>query len=415
MLAQSDPQVWEFYKKEWRRQEEGLELIPSENYASLDVMAAAGGIFTNKYSEGYPKKRYYGGNEYIDEVELLAISRACSLFGAPFANVQPHAGSQANMAAYFALLSPGDTVMGLNLSQGGHLTHGSPVNFSGKWYKIVPFSLHPETHLLDFDEIARLADEHKPKMIIAGFTAYPRQVDFSKFAKIAKESSALLLADMSHVAGLVAGGAHPSPVGHADVITSTTHKTLRGPRGAFILSPDEETAKRIDKAVFPGLQGGPLENMIMAKAVCFHEAAKPQFKQYAKQIVKNAKALASALTSLGFVLVSGGTDTHLILIDLRSKNLTGKEAQIALDAAGITGNKNTIPNDPQSPFITSGLRIGTPALTTRGMKEKEMAMVAHWMDEVLKSPNDEAVRAKVKAEIKRMTKDFPIYPGLIKE
>mgnify|MGYP001597917303 CR=1 FL=1 len=415
MLSQSDPQVWDFYKKEWRRQEEGLELIPSENYASLDVMAAAGGIFTNKYSEGYPKKRYYGGNEFIDEVEILAIERAKSLFSAQFANVQPHAGSQANMAAYFALLQPGDTLMGLNLSQGGHLTHGSPVNFSGKMYKIVPFNLHPETNLLDYEEIARLADQHKPKMIIAGFTAYPRQVDFSKFAKIARSVDAKLMADMSHVAGLVAGGVHPSPIGSADVTTSTTHKTLRGPRGAFILSPSEETAKLVERAVFPGLQGGPLENMIMAKAVAFHEAAKPEFKAYANQIVKNAKALAAALSDLGFVLVSGGTDTHLILIDLRSKNLTGKEAQIALDAAGITGNKNTIPNDPQSPFITSGLRIGTPALTTRGMKEKEMGMVAHYIDEVLKSPADEGVRAKVKAEIKKMTKDFPIYPGLIKE
>lgn len=415
MLSTSDPQIWEFYKKEWRRQEEGLELIPSENYASPDVMAAAGGIFTNKYSEGYPKKRYYGGNEWIDEVELLAIERAKSLFGAPFANVQPHAGSSANMAAYFALMQPGDTLMGLNLSEGGHLTHGSPVNFSGKWYKVVPFNLHPETHLLDYDEIARLAEQHKPQIIVAGFTAYPRQVDFEKFAKIARSANALLLADMSHIAGLIAGGVHPSPVGHADVITSTTHKTLRGPRGAFILSPSEETAKLIDKAVFPGVQGGPLENMIMAKAVAFHEAAQPKFKTYAKQIVKNAKALAAALNDLGFVLVSGGTDTHLILIDLRSKNLTGKEAQIALDASGITANKNTIPADPQSPFITSGLRIGTPALTTRGMKEKEMAMVAHWMNEVLRSPNDGAVRAKVKREIKKMTADFPIYPGLIKE
>ncbi|MFH1095528.1 MAG: serine hydroxymethyltransferase [Candidatus Micrarchaeota archaeon] len=415
MLSQSDPEIWNFYKKEWRRQEEGLELIPSENYASLDVMAAAGGIFTNKYAEGYPKKRYYGGNEWIDEVELLAIERAKKLFGAPFANVQPHAGSQANMAAYFALLTPGDTVMGLNLSQGGHLTHGSPVNFSGKMYKIVPFNVHPKTHLLDFDEIARLADEHKPKMIIAGFTAYPRAVDFGKFAKIAHSIDAKLMADMSHVAGLVAGGVHPSPVGHADVITSTTHKTLRGPRGAFILSPSEETAKLVDKAVFPGLQGGPLENMIMAKAVCFNEAARPEFKTYAKQIVKNAKALAKALMDLDFVLVSGGTDTHLLLIDLRNRKLSGKEAQLALDAAGITCNKNTVPNDPASPFITSGIRLGTPALTTRGMKEKEMEKVAHWMDEVLKSPADEGVRSRVKREIRSLAAEFPIYAGLIQE
>ncbi len=414
-LSTSDPQIWEFYKKEWHRQEEGLELIASENYASLDVMAAAGGIFTNKYAEGYPGKRYYGGNEFIDEVEKLAIERSKKLFGANFSNVQPHAGSQANMAAYFALLAPGDTVMGLNLSQGGHLTHGSPVNFSGKMYKIVPYSLNPETHLLDYDEIAEMADKTKPKAIIAGFTCYPREVDFARFAKISKSCGAKLIADMSHISGLVAGGAHQSPIPHADVVTSTTHKTLRGPRGAFILSPAEDTAKLVDKAVFPGLQGGPLENMIMAKAVAFHEAARPSFKAYAKQIVKNAKSLASALSDLDFTLVSGGTDTHLMLLDLRNRKLTGKEAQISLDSAGITTNKNTIPNDPQSPFITSGLRIGTPALTTRGMKEKEMNEVAHWIDEVLKNPNDEAVRGRVKAGIKKMTAEFPIYPNLIKE
>lgn len=415
MLSQSDPVLWDLYKKEWARQEDGLELIPSENYASLDVMAAAGGILTNKYAEGYPGKRYYGGNEYVDQVEQMAIDRAKSLFGAQFANVQPHAGSPANMAAYFALLQPGDKVMGLSLSQGGHLTHGSPVNFSGKYYKFIPFNLHPETHRLDYDEIARLAEAEKPKLIIAGFTAYPRQIDFAKFRKIADSVGSKLMVDMSHVAGLIAGGAHPDPIPHAHVVTSTTHKTLRGPRGAIILSPAEETAVAINKAVFPGLQGGPLENMIMAKAVAFREASQPDFKTYAAQIVKNSQALSKALTDLNFTLVSGGSDTHLILIDLRNKNLTGKEAQNSLDAAAITANKNTIPNDPASPFITSGLRIGTPALTTRGFKEKEMAHVAHWMDLVLKAPADLAVRAQVRKEIKALTDQFPIYPGLIKE
>jgi len=415
MLATSDPQLWDLYKKEWRRQEDGLELIASENYTSSDVMAAAGGIFTNKYAEGYPGKRYYGGNEWIDEVEKIAIERAKTLFGASYANVQPHAGSQANMAAYFALMQPGDTIMGLNLSEGGHLTHGSPVNFSGKLYKVVPFNVSKETHLLDYDEIARLAEQHKPKAIIAGFTCYPRQVDFARFQKIAHASGAKLISDMSHISGLVAGGVHQSPVPYSDVVTSTTHKTLRGPRGAFILSPSEDTAKLVDKAVFPGMQGGPLEHMVMAKAVAFREASAPGFKVYAKQIVKNAKALAHALDDLGFVLVSGGTDTHLLLLDLRNRKLTGKEAQLALDLAGITTNKNTIPQDPQSPFITSGLRIGTPALTTRGMKEKEMGEVAHWIDEVLKNPADTATLARVKADIKKMTAQFPIYPGLIKE
>jgi glycine hydroxymethyltransferase len=319
------------------------------------------------------------------------------------------------MAAYFALLQPGDKVMGLSLSQGGHLTHGSPVNFSGKTYQFVPFNVHPETHLLDFDEIARLADAEKPKLIIAGFTAYPRTIDFSRFRKIADACSSKLMVDMSHVAGLIAGGVHPDPIPHAHVVTSTTHKTLRGPRGAIILSPSEETATAINKAVFPGLQGGPLENMIMAKAVAFREAAQPDFKHYAKQIVKNSQALSKALMDLDFTLVSGGSDTHLILIDLRNKKLTGKEAQNSLDAAAITANKNTIPNDPASPFITSGLRIGTPALTTRGFKEKEMDAVAHWMDRVIKAPADLTVREAVRKEIKALTDQFPIYPNLISE
>ncbi len=411
---QKDAEVWEIYRKEYSRQEEGLELIASENYASPAVMAAQGGIFTNKYAEGYPGKRYYGGNEFIDMGESLAIERAKKLFGAQHANVQPHAGSQANMAAYYALMQPGDKFMGLNLAQGGHLTHGSPVNFSGRLYNPIAFSLNPETHLLDYGAIAQIAEREKPKLIIAGFTCYPRQIDFAAFRKIADECGALLLADMSHISGLIAGKAHPDPFPHAHVITSTTHKTLRGPRGAMILCR-AEFAQQIDKAVFPGLQGGPLEHAILAKAICFHEAMQPSFKTYAQQVVKNSKALANALSDLGFTLISGGTDTHLMLIDLRSKNVTGKGAQIALDDAGITTNRNSIPNDPQKPFITSGLRIGTPALTTRGMKEKEMANVAHWIDEVLKAPSDASAKGKVRSEVKKFTADFPIYPGMLKE
>ncbi len=409
----SDSEVFGIYKKECARQEEGLGLIASENYASLAVMAAQGGIFTNKYAEGYPGKRYYGGNEFIDMGETLAIARAKKLFGVQHANVQPHAGSQANMAAYYALMQLGDKFMGLNLSQGGHLTHGSPVNFSGRLYNPVAFSLHPETHVLDYDAIAQIASAEKPKLIIAGFTCYPRRIDFARFRKIADESGSLLLADMSHIAGLIAGGVHPDPAPYAHVITSTTHKTLRGPRGAMIFSRNEY-AQAIDKAVFPGLQGGPLENAILAKAVCFGEAMQPSFKKYAAQTVKNARALAKALSDNGFILVSGGTDTHLMLLDLRNKNLTGKEAQLALDDAGITTNKNTIPNDPQSPFITSGLRIGTPALTTRGMKEKEMEKAAHWITEVLSHHADSSAKAKVRAEVKKFAQDFPIYPKLLK-
>ena len=408
----SDPEAWDIYRKEAQRQEEGLELIASENYASPAVMAAQGGIFTNKYSEGYPGKRYYGGNEFIDMGEALAIGRAKKLFGAEHANVQPHAGSQANTAAYYALMQPGDKFMGLNLSQGGHLTHGSPVNFSGRLYRPTAFDVHPETHLLDYDAIAALAEKEKPKLIIAGFTCYPRKIDFSRFRKIADECGALLLADMSHISGLVAGKEHPDPLPHAHIVTSTTHKTLRGPRGAMILCRNE-FAQPIDKAVFPGLQGGPLEHAILAKAVCFHEAMQPEFKKYAKQVVANAKALAASLSDLGFTLVSGGTDTHLMLIDLRSKNITGRDAQTALDAAGITTNRNSIPNDPQKPFVTSGLRIGTPALTTRGMKENEMEKVAHWITDVLKSPSDAAAAAKVKIEVAALTKNFPIYPKLL--
>ncbi|MFN3909733.1 MAG: serine hydroxymethyltransferase [Candidatus Anstonellaceae archaeon] len=407
-----DPELFNWYYKEWRRQEEGLELIPSENYVPIEILQASGSILTNKYSEGYPAKRYYGGNEYVDEIELLAINRAKKLFEVDHANVQPHSGSSANMAAYFALANFQDKIMGLNLQHGGHLTHGSAVNFSGKLYKFVSYGVHPETHLLDFEEIASIAEKEKPKIIVCGYTAYPRQIDFSKFIKIAQDCGAYLMVDMAHIAGLIAGGVHPSPSKHAHIITSTTHKTLRGPRGAFILSK-KEYAQAVDKAVFPGLQGGPLENQIMAKAICFYLAMQPSFKNYAAQIVKNAKFLAKVLLDLHFDLISGGTDTHLILIDLRSKGLTGKEAQEVLDRAAITTNKNTIPNDPQSPFITSGLRIGTPALTSRGMKENEMEVVAHLIDEALKNKTDQTKLKEIKEKVKKLTAQFPIYPNLL--
>jgi len=410
----TDKEVFKWYYLEWRRQEEGLELIPSENYASLEVMAASGGIFTNKYSEGYPFKRYYGGNQYIDEVESIAINRLKQLFGSEHANVQPHSGSSANMAAYFALANIGDKIMGLNLQHGGHLTHGSAVNFSGKLYKIVPYGVDKESHLLNYDEIATIADKEKPKIIVCGYTAYPRVIDFKSFAKIAKECGAYLLVDMAHIAGLIAGKVYPDPVPYADVITSTTHKTLRGPRGAIILSKQDYAAS-IDKAVFPGLQGGPLENQIMAKAICFREALQPSFKEYAAQIIKNAKVLAKTLMDLGFDLITNGTDSHLILIDLRSKNITGKQAQEILDSVGITTNKNTIPFDTQSPFITSGLRIGTPALTTRGMKEKEMELVAHLINDTLNSRSDPDKLKEIKQKVKDLTKDFPIYPNLLEQ
>ena len=413
MLKKSDPKAWEIYKNDWMRQEQCLQLIPSENYASPDVMAASGGIFTNKYSEGYPQKRYYGGNEFADQIEQLAIDRAKKLFNAAHANVQPHSGSSANMAAYYAFLERGERIMGLNLQEGGHLTHGLGANFSGKYYEAIPYHLNPQTHLLDYDEIAKIADEKKPKIIIAGYTAYPRTIDFEKFRKIADSCGAFLLVDMAHIAGLIAGGAHPSPSAYADIITSTTHKTLRGPRGAFILCK-EEYSKQIDRAVFPGLQGGPFMNQIMARAVCFNEALQPSFKKYASQIVKNARSLASALMDLDFTLVSGGTDNHLMLIDLRNRNLTGKEAQESLDASGITCNKNTIPADPQSPFITSGIRLGTPAITTRGMKEEEMGKIAQWIFQVLKSPKDLALQKKIKGEVKKLAQEFPIYPNLCK-
>ena len=410
-LPKTDPQVYALTKDELARQRNGLELIPSENFTSLAVMEAQGSVFTNKYSEGYPGKRYYGGNEFADKVETLAIERAKKIFHADHANVQPHAGSQANMAAYFALLQPGDKIMGLNLSSGGHLTHGSAVNFSGKIYKIIPYNVHPQTHLIDFDALEKQAKGEKPKLIVAGFTAYPRQVDFKRFSEISVACGAKLMVDMAHIAGLIAGGAHPQPFPYADVVTSTTHKTLRGPRGAIILCRQEYQVA-MDKAVFPGLQGGPLDHAIAAKAVCFHEAMQPSFSDYAKKVVENARVLSDALMEEGMVLVSGGTDTHLLLVDLRNMNMTGKEAQLALDEAGITLNKNTIPYDTQSPFVTSGIRLGTPALTTRGMGKSEMKEIAKMIKRVCAAHADSVLKQKVRREVLELTKRFPLYPEL---
>jgi len=411
ILKETDPEVYEAIKNELGRQRYGLELIPSENFASLAVLEAQGSVLTNKYSEGYPGKRYYGGNQFIDMAETLAIGRAKKLFGADHANVQPHSGSQANMAAYFAFMEIGDKMMGLSLTHGGHLSQGSPVNFSGKWYKVIPYYLDKETQMLDYDAIKKIAVQEKPKLIQCGYTAYPRVIDFKAFREIADETGAYFMVDMAHIAGLIAGEAHPSPVPHADVVTSTTHKTLRGPRGAMILCK-EKYAINIDKAVFPGLQGGPLEHVIAAKAVCFKEAMQPSFKEYAKQIVKNAKALADELMKFGFKLVSGGTDNHLILIDLTTKGMTGKEAQELLDKVGITTNKNTIPYDTQKPFITSGLRLGTPPLTTRGMKEGEMREIAGMIAKVLDSKGDTAALEKAKVQVKELCERFPLYKSM---
>ncbi|MEM3555652.1 MAG: serine hydroxymethyltransferase [Candidatus Micrarchaeia archaeon] len=410
-LRETDPEVYEAIRNELNRQRYGLELIPSENFTSVAVLEAQGSVLTNKYSEGYPGKRYYGGNQFIDVTETLAIDRAKKLFGAEHANVQPHSGSQANMAAYYAFLEIGDKMMGLSLTHGGHLSQGSPVNFSGKWYKVVPYYLDKETEMLDYDAIKKIAVEEKPKLIQCGYTAYPRVIDFKAFREIADEVGAYFMVDMAHIAGLIAGGAHPSPVPYADVVTSTTHKTLRGPRGAIILCK-EKYAQSIDKAVFPGLQGGPLDHVIAAKAVCFKEAMQPSFKEYAKQIVKNAKALADELMKLGFRLVSGGTDNHLMLVDLRNKGMTGKEAQELLDSVGITVNKNTIPYDPQKPFITSGIRLGTPPLTTRGMKESEMREVAGMIAKVLESKGDAAVLEKVRKQVRELCERFPLYSSI---
>ncbi|MGZ4714220.1 MAG: serine hydroxymethyltransferase [Acidimicrobiia bacterium] len=410
-LAAADPEIADIVGREIERQNTTIQLIASENFTSPAVMAAQGTVLTNKYSEGYPGKRYYGGNFVVDDAEELARTRACALFGADHANVQPHSGANANMATYLALLSPGDKVMGMRLDQGGHLTHGSPVNFSGRIYDFVAYGVDETTEVLDYDAIRDLARAERPKAIIAGATAYPRTIDFAAFRSIADEVGALLIVDAAHIAGLVAGGAHPSPVPHADVVTFTTHKTLRGPRAGCILSRAEHAAA-IDKAVFPGLQGGPLMHVIAAKAVAFKLASAPEFADYAAQIVRNAAALADGLTAEGFRIVSGGTDNHLMLVDLRPFGVTGKVAQEALDRAGITCNKNAIPNDPEKPFVTSGLRLGTASVTTAGMGEPEMVEIARLIAAVLLAPDDEAVRVDVLDQANRLCGKFTPYPEL---
>jgi glycine hydroxymethyltransferase len=409
-LAKSDSEVLAAIRREEGRQREGLELIASENYTSAAVMEAAGTVLTNKYAEGYPGRRYYGGCEFVDEVEDLARNRLKQLFGAEHVNVQPHAGSQANMAAYMSVLNVGDTILTMDLAHGGHLTHGMSLNFSGKLYKVVHYGVRQDNHRIDFDRVAQLAKEHKPKMIVAGASAYPREIDHSKFADIARENGALLMVDMAHYSGLVAGGVHNSPVPHADFVTTTTHKTLRGPRSGVVMCK-EKFAKDVDKTVFPGLQGGPLMHIIAAKAVCFGEALQPSFKTYAKQIVANAKTLAETLMSGGIKLASGGTDNHLMLCDVTTIGLAGKIAEQALDRAAITVNKNMIPYDQRKPLDPSGIRIGTAALTTRGMKEAEMQRVGKWILEVLKAPEDAAVTSRVRKEIGEFVKAFPV-PGL---
>ncbi|OGL45986.1 MAG: serine hydroxymethyltransferase [Candidatus Schekmanbacteria bacterium RBG_16_38_11] len=404
-----DPDVAEAIRKETERQEFKLELIASENFVSEAVLEAQGCLMTNKYAEGYPKKRYYGGCDFVDIAEELAIERAKKLFGAGFVNVQPHSGSQANMAVYFAACKPGDTILGMNLSHGGHLTHGSPVNFSGTLYKVAFYGVNKETETIDYDEVRTLAKEHKPKLIVVGASAYPRKIDFQTFRKIADEVGAAIMADIAHYAGLVTASLFPNPLPYCEFVTTTTHKTLRGPRGGMIMTNNEELAKLINKSIFPGIQGGPLMHIIAAKAVAFKEALSDEFKNYQKQIVKNAAALAEMLKKAGFRLVSGGTDTHLMLVNLTDKNITGKEAEEALDKAGITVNKNTIPFETRSPFITSGIRIGTPALTTRGMKEKEMELIGSFIVRVLKDVKDEECFKKVKQEIKELCLKFPFY------
>ena len=401
-----DPEVGSAMAEEQARQKRNLELIASENIVSPAVMAAMGSLLTNKYAEGYPGKRYYGGCYAVDKVEEIARKRACELFGAEHANVQPHSGAQANMAVYFAMLTPGDTVMGMNLNEGGHLTHGSPVNMSGKYFNFVPYGVDSETHRIDYDKVLEIAKECKPKMIVAGASAYPRIIDFAKFREIADEVGALLMVDMAHIAGLVAAGVHPNPVPYCDFVTTTTHKTLRGPRGGMILCK-EKYAKAIDKAIFPGTQGGPLMHIIAAKAVCFGEALKPEFKEYGKQIVKNCKALADGLVKRGCKLVSGGTDNHVLLMDLRDTGVTGKELEARLDDCYITVNKNTIPNEPLSPFVTSGVRIGTAAVTTRGLKEEDCDKIAEYITLVL---NDyEGNKDKVRVGVEEICKKYPLY------
>ena len=411
-LKQADPQVAEAIDHELNRQRTKLELIASENIVSRAVMEAQGSVLTNKYAEGYPGKRYYGGCEYVDVAEQLAIDRAKELFGAAWANVQPHSGAQANMAVFFALLQPGDTILGMNLTDGGHLTHGSPVNISGTYYKVIPYGVDRETERIDYDALEKLAAEHHPRMIIAGASAYARIIDFERIAAIAKSVDAIFMVDMAHIAGLVAAGQHPSPVPHADIVTTTTHKTLRGPRGGLILGRDEELGKKINKAVFPGIQGGPLMHVIAAKAVALGEALQPSFKEYGAQVVKNAAALADELTKLGYRIVSGGTDTHVMLVDLTNKDITGKEAQTLLDEVNITSNRNTIPFEPRSPFVTSGIRLGSPALTTRGFREEDMREVARIIAHVLDAPTDESRRAEARRRVDALCKKYPIYEHL---
>jgi glycine hydroxymethyltransferase len=408
-LADTDPEVAKAIRQELHRQNSGLELIASENFVSKAVLEAAGSVLTNKYAEGYPGKRYYGGCEFVDVAESLAIARAKQLFGAEHANVQPHSGAQANMSVYFALLKPGDSVLGMNLAHGGHLTHGHPLNFSGKLYTIIPYGVRQDDERIDYDELERLADEHKPKMIMVGASAYPRVIDFERIGKVGRAIGAPVVTDMAHVAGLVAARIHPSPVPHSDFVTTTTHKTLRGPRGGLVLSR-AQYAKDLDRALFPGVQGGPLMHIIAAKAVCLKEAMEPDFVEYQRQIVANAKRLASDLSAAGFRLVSGGTDNHLMLVDVFSKGLTGKVAEAALGKAGITVNKNAIPFDTNPPMVASGIRVGTPAVTSRGMRESEMDTIAGFIARALASPDDDGALAAVRAEVEALCRKFPLYP-----
>ncbi len=407
-LAEADPDVAAAIRHEEERQESGLELIASENFVSVAVLEAAGSVMTNKYAEGYPGKRYYGGCEHVDVVEALAIERAKALFGAEHANVQPHSGAQANMAVLLAMLKPGDTILGMSLAHGGHLTHGHPLNFSGKYFKIVPYGVRQSDERIDYDEVARLAQEHKPKLLIAGASAYARVIDFARMGEIAKQAGALFMVDMAHIAGLVATGLHPSPVPHADFVTTTTHKTLRGPRAGLILCRQAH-AKDIDRALFPGIQGGPLMHIIAAKAVCFKQAAEPAFTDYQRHVVANAAALAAGLATAGFRVVSGGTDNHLVLVDVFSKGLTGKVAEAALGRAAITVNKNAIPFDTNPPMVASGIRVGTPAVTTRGMRANDMATIAALIARVLAAPDDLSVGSAVKVEVEQLCQMFPLY------
>ncbi|MGB3513160.1 MAG: serine hydroxymethyltransferase [Microcoleaceae cyanobacterium] len=412
-LADTDPLVANLIQKEYQRQQDHLELIASENFTSPAVMAAQGSVLTNKYAEGLPGKRYYGGCEFIDEVEQIAIDRAKHLFGAAHANVQPHSGAQANFAVFLALLQPGDTIMGMDLSHGGHLTHGSPVNVSGKWFNVHHYGVNQETEAIDYDQVLQLAKQHKPKLLICGYSAYSQIIDFEKFRAIADQVGAYLLADIAHIAGLVATGHHPNPIPHCDVVTTTTHKTLRGPRGGLILTRDPELGKKLDKAVFPGTQGGPLEHVIAAKAVAFGEALKPEFKTYSGQVIENARALATQLQKRGLKIVSGGTENHLMLVDLRSVSMTGKRADKLMSGVNITANKNTVPFDPESPFVTSGLRLGSPAMTTRGLKTTEFTEIGDIIAERLVNPEDEGVAQMCRDRVAALCDRFPLYSHLM--